>query len=224
MNILENKDNAFAFEKYICLKHPELWKNEAFNLFSSAQVLLEFSELHNSDIFLKKDYCDLFSSNVTQKIFWHYKVIRMLWGYGFENLLKGIYLIEFKKVNPDIKEVPINDIKSHNLKHLFKNISFKLSEKEEFYIWITEKCSIWMGRYPMPVEKNQMYEQRQGLPSREALLERSKKMHEQYFKWEIPRIFCESDILHSGIGGEEIEVIEELKTKCFDKFSKIQTE
>jgi hypothetical protein len=214
------KDNSFAFEKFICAEKPEIWRNEAHNLFSSAQVLLEFSNFNTIMPFSNENKLSLiFSPEVTNINLWHYRIIRMLWGFGFENILKGTIILKYKNDHPEMTEVPIKEIKSHNLKDLFKRSGIELIEKEEFYIGITEKCSIWMGRYPLPIKSEQMYEQRKPLTSREELLKRSQEMIEKYSKGEIPRIFCESDILHSSIGSEEQHIIKDLILKTIDRFT-----
>lgn len=220
MTIYENKEDTFSFEKYICLEKPELWRNEAHNLFSSAQVLFEFATQKEKEIFSDdKKLSSLFSKDISTKAYWHYRIIRMLWGYGFENILKGIILQKFKSDNPQIKEVPIDNIKSHDLNALFIKANIKLEEKELFYIEIIKKCSVWMGRYPMPTKSTEMYEKRESMSSSEELNKRSIDLHEKYIKGEIPRTFCESDVLHSGIGAEEHEIVSDLILRLFNKFS-----
>jgi len=219
MDIYENKENNFDFEKYICYEKPEIWRNEAYNLFSSAQVLLEFSNQKMKEIFSNSNkLLELFSFDIVKKGNWHYRIIRMLWGYGFENILKGIIIINYKKNHPDVKEVPINEIKSHNLKSLFKRAGFNLDEKFDFYIGVIEKCSVWSGRYPLPIDSKQMYELRKPMRSSEELNKRSIELHEKFLKGEIPRTFCESDVLHGGVSVEEYDIIKELINKTFETF------
>ncbi len=222
MDIYENKEDTFSFEKYICYEKPELWRNEAYNLFSSAQVLLEFSNLKTSELFSGADnLSELFSFDIVKRGYWHYRIIRMLWGYGFENILKGIIVLNYKREHPDVKEVPINEIKSHNLAMLFKKAGFELEEEQTFYIGIAEKCSVWSGRYPLPVSSKQMYEKRKPMSSREELNKRSIELHDKFLEGEIPRTFCESDVLHNGIGFEENEVVKELIIMTLNRFKEL---
>jgi len=212
------KEDSFAFEKFICAEKPEIWKNEAQNLFSSAQVLLEFSSLYYEPFSNENNLPLIFTPEITNINHWHYRIIRMLWGFGFENILKGTIVLKYKKEHPEKIEVPIKEIQSHDLKKLFKKNGIELIEKEDFYVGITEKCSIWMGRYPLPIKSDQMYEQRKPMSSTEDLLRRSQALQEKYRKGEIPRTFCESDILHSSIGSEEERIIKGLINKTMDRF------
>ena len=142
----------------------------------------------------------------------------MLWGYGFENILKGINIKKIRKTDTTLTSIPINEIKTHDLVTLFNKANIYLVEKQEFYIKIIKKCSVWMGRYPLPVKAKQMYEQRKPMKTREELFERSRKLHEKWIKGEIPRTFCESDVLHDGIGKEEFEIITDLLKITKEKF------
>ena len=215
----ENKVDSFEFEKYICLAKPELWKNEALNLFSSAQVLLEFSNLKVNDVFEKGNkLTGLFSEDISNKAFWNYRVIRMLWGYGFENILKGIIVKNFKSADPTLTNTPIEKIKTHNLLPLFNKANIRLIEEQVFYLQIIEKCSVWMGRYPLPIKPDQMYDQRKSMSTREELFERSRELHEKWVKGEIPRIISESDVLHGGIGQTEYDIIKNLIEVTKGKF------
>ena len=208
MTEYEEKEDAFEFEKYICFEKPELWRNEAFGLFSSAQVLYEFGRLQNSEIFSQeKKLNTLFSPDIADRCFWHHRIIRMLWGYGFENILKGIIIKELRKNSTEPSSVPIEKIKTHNLVYLFNEAGFSLDSDQTFYIKIIQKCSVWMGRYPLPAKADQMYEQRKGMNSSAELIERSQLMYQKLLKGEIERIECESDILHSGIGFNESSII-----------------
>jgi hypothetical protein len=215
----EKKDDSFEFEKYICFVKPELWKNEAMNLFASAKVLLEFSNLQTDDLFDKGNKLNgIFSDEIANRTFWYFRVIRMLWGYGFENILKGIIIQNLSKKDSTLTSIPIDEIKTHDLITLFNKANIDLVEEQEFYIKIIEKCSVWMGRYPLPVKAKQMYEQRKPMKTREELFERSRQLHEKFIKGEIPRTFCESDVLHGGIGTKEFEIINDLIKSTKEKF------
>lgn len=217
----EKKEDSFEFEKYICFVKPELWKNEAMNLFASAKVLLEFSELQTNDLFDKGKRLDgIFSDEFANRTYWYYRIIRMLWGYGFENILKGIICQNLSRKELTLTSIPIDEIKTHNLTTLFKKANINLVDEQEFYIKIIEKCSVWMGRYPLPVKAKQMYEQRKPMKTREELFERSMLLHEKWIKGEIPRTFCESDVLHGSIGTKEFEIIYDLIKITTEEFEK----
>lgn len=210
----EDKDAMFDFEKSFCLDNLRVWWNEALNLFYSAEVLYEFEDLKDKDIFEKMEMLSpLFSSGLTNKYYFNHRVQRMLWAYGFENLLKMIILRNVKNENSDITDIPFQKIKSHSLICLSQVAKFDLSEPETFYFGVLEKCSVWAGRYPLPVKSDQMYESRKALSSSEALLERSKQTWERYFKGEISRIESESDVMHSGISSGEYTVYKQTKLK-----------
>jgi len=211
MTEYENKEDSFEFEKCICFEKPELWKNEAYGLFASAQVLYEFANIQNCAILGQDERLNtLFSEDITDRIYLYYRIIRMLWGYGFENVLKGIIIKNLKLSTSEFDSVPIDKIKTHNLTYLFNEAGFRLNSDQEFYIKIVQKCSIWMGRYPLPAKADQMYEQRKPMKSSAELLERSKLRIEEFINDEIERIECESDVLHSAIGDKEFKVIYEL--------------
>jgi hypothetical protein len=63
-----------------------------------------------------------------------------------------------------------------------------------------------------------MYEQRKPMKTREELFERSKELQEKWIIGEIPRTFCESDVLHGGIGTKEFEIINDLIKATKEKF------
>ena len=166
-------------------------------------------------------FATMFPSELVGRGYFNHSVQRMLWAYGFENLLKLIILASYKISNPEATEIPFGEITSHSLYSLAQRANVTLTEPEVFYSGVLVKCSVWAGRYPLPIKQDQMYEQREPLPTGEALLERSKIMHEKYMNGEIPRIFSESDVLHSGIGGEEHTVYDSLKNKLFDFSDKL---
>jgi hypothetical protein len=214
MRVLQDKSVSFGFERQFCLKNLKVWQNEARNLFYSAEVLFEFEAIKSGHIFDRDErFSSMFPNDLTDRGFFNHRVQRMLWAYGIENLLKLIILANYKIDNPDAMEVPFGEIKSHDLHALAQRAKVELSEPEAFYCGVLEKCSVWAGRYPLPVNEQQMYEQREPLPSREALFERSKNMYEKYLRGENPRVISESDVLHSGIGREEHDIYRSLKDR-----------
>ena len=221
---LQDKEISFNFEQKFCLKKLVVWQNEARNLFYSADVLHQFESIKLRHIFNRDEvFAAIFPSELTDRGFFNYRVQRMLWAYAFENLLKLIILANYKISNPHATEIPFGEIKSHSLRSLARKAGVSLSEPEHFYCGVLEKCSVWAGRYPLSIKQDQMYEQREPLPTQEALFERSKIMHEKYMKGEIPRIISESDVLHSGIGGEEFAVYQDLKNKLLKHSDELLT-
>lgn len=213
----QDKAISFNFERQFCLKELKVWQNEARNLFYSAEVLHQFESRKFSHIFNRDElFATMFPSELIDRGFFNSRVQRMLWAYGFENLLKLIILANYKNRSPDVTEIPFGEIKSHSLHSLAQRARVSLSEPESFYCGVLEKCSVWAGRYPLPIKQDQMYEQREPLPTREALFERSNIMHEKFMKGEIPRIISESDVMHSGIGGEEFGVYQALKNRLLE--------
>jgi hypothetical protein len=215
----EDKDDRFDFEQAFCFDNLRTWWVEAVNLFYSAEVLYEFELLKTQDIFEKeknKEFAALFSSDIVNRAFFNYRVQRMVWAYAFENLLKLLILAQIKKESPDIQTVPFKKIKSHKLNELARQAKFDLSEPESFYFGVLEKCAVWAGRYPLPTNSEQMYTARAALPTREALFERSKENYEKLIRGEIPRIESESDVIHSGINGNEYSIYQQLKSRLLE--------
>ncbi|MBI5844423.1 MAG: hypothetical protein HZB23_07135 [Deltaproteobacteria bacterium] len=213
----EDKSDSFNFEKTFCLQNLKVWRNEALNLFYSAEVLYHFEQRKMVNIFHSDEQLTaLFSDDLVKRGCFNFRVQRMLWAYGFENLLKCIILAEFKLSNPYATEVPKNII-GHCLVKLAKDAHFTLSDQEEFYCGILEKCSVWAGRYPLPLSAGQMYKKREALSSREALHERAQNQIERWIKGEIPRTFTEADVIHAQIGYEEYSTCKNLKERLIAK-------
>ncbi|NGX15592.1 hypothetical protein [Wenzhouxiangella sp. XN24] len=213
---LEDKERTFAFEKSFCLLRSEVWLHEAQNLFYSADVLGDFEGLKQSHLFRQNDhFAELFPFDLTNHAFFNWRVQRMLWAYGFENLFKFMIVAQYREAHPDAVEVPFSEIKSHNLAGLAKKVGFDLEEPQEFYLGVLQKCALWAGRYPLPIKKKDMYDQREALPTQEALLERSREAIERHQRDEIPRTFTESDVLHSQMGDEELRICRGLREEAF---------
>lgn len=219
-NIYSDKKDDFEFEKHICFSKPELWLNEAHNLFYSAKVLYEFQCIKKKELFDKeKKLGILFTKEITKRDYFNWRNQRMLWAYGFENIFKGIIIINTRNDAPESNQVPIDKIKSHNLTHLGKEAGVISNSCDTFYLGVLEKCSLWAGRYPLPVKASQMYTKRAPMESRQALIERNKRQWEAYTSGKIKRMECESDVLHSGIGTIEYEYYCNLKSISIRKFN-----
>lgn len=217
------KTDLFNFEITFNLQNLRTWWVEAVNLFYSAEVLYEFENLKTRDVFEQeknKELASLFSPDIVDRAFFNYRVQRMLWAYAFENIFKLLILARIKQETPDIQTVPFDRIKSHSLITLARYAKIELTEPETFYLGILEKCAVWAGRYPLPLNSEQMYDSRPPLPSREALLQRSKEIREKFYRGEIPRTFTESDVIHSGLGDYEYSLYQDLKKRILEASEK----
>lgn len=76
---------------------PEIWLNEACNLFYSADVLGSFEAGKLSHLRQRNDiFASIFAGELIDRAYFNWRVQRILWAYGFENLLKCIILIEHR--------------------------------------------------------------------------------------------------------------------------------
>jgi hypothetical protein len=148
----------------------------------------------------------------------------MLWAYGFENIFKGMILAEIKRSDNSITVVPVKKIQGHSLLKLASKARLELTEKESFYLGVLEKCSVWAGRYPLPLSSNGMYESRKPMRSSEELSLRTSQRLKDYHEGKIPRVFCESDVLHSAVGGEEFDTYITLKDRLIQEFDNFTSE
>ena len=221
----DSKEEMFDFEMVICWKHLRLWKNEALNLFYSAAGLYEFETKKSAEIFSPiKSLHEHFSEDIATRCYFNYRTQRMLWAYGFENILKGIIMARIKVKDDSVTKMPIEQIKSHSLLKLSTKAEERLSEPETFYLGILEKCSVWAGRYPLPLSANGMYQSRKAMRSSEELSLRTSQRIQDYHDGKIPRIFCESDVIRGGIGYEEYETYTALKARLITTFDTINPE
>lgn len=223
--MLEDKGTMYEFEQWVCLDKPQLWVNEAHNLFYSAEVLHKFEQIKNSNFWeiKNKEFFLLFPENISKGGGFNFRVQRMLWAYGFENLFKTVMVMEFKKSGrTEISKDLMNKLKSHNLIDLAEKAKIKLLEPENFYLKILTICSVWAGRYPLPTKPEDMYEQREPLSSREELFERQDRLWKLYVSGKIPRTFHQSDVIHSGVGTEEIDIYRQLKEKLLSLVSTLE--
>lgn len=204
MIIQFNKKSTIEFEKNICFEKPELWFNEACKLFASAQILYEFSQIQNKQLNNQENQLSkLFSTDLASIPYFNYRIIRMLWGYGFENLLKGLIVMDVKLKNPEVLEVPKRVI-GHDLLYFFKKAGISLDNDQKFYIKITKICSTWMGRYPLPIDVNNMYTHRESYTP-EDQKKVIKSRHKRWLNGE--RLESELDILQNEITTQEYDTI-----------------
>lgn len=165
---------------------------------------------------------ELFSDTIVKRNIFNYRVQRMLWAYGFENLFKGILIIDKKRDNSSLKQVPLDEIKSHDLIDLANKANIKLTNDGKFYLGILTKCSIWAGRYPLPINSDQMYQTRASMKSHQDLFDRYEKMWQKYIKGEIPRMESERDVMFSSMSQKEYNYYSDLNEEevcLFNKFN-----
>ena len=211
----EDKQEVLNFEKVFCANFTKTWINKAWDLRNSSEVLYQVNLTQTKALFddeKKAILKDIPLSHTTN-------TQRMLWGYSFENLFKVLIILKLK-AESNITEVPILEIKSHELGQLAKRANVTLSKDESFYLGILEKATIWAGRYPMSFTKHDIPKSRASMNSREELLERSKQQFDKLQKGKIKRVVEESDILSTGINSGEIELYKILFDKLLKKYNK----
>lgn len=186
-------------------KDPKVWVAEAMNLWLSAKVL--YDQQWQWSVSGEDD------KDLSYPSFWGFRVIRMLIGFSFENLIKA-YLINEKGKEADwfSKEgnFKIEGAKGHDLIWLFEKAEFSLTEPEEHYLGLFAICSLWAGRYPIASNEHAMPRKRKSMASSEDLLKRRLKMRQKYAN--DPRIKYGDywDLLHNDIGTFEYECAENI--------------
>ncbi len=198
-------------------KDPNVWVAEAINLWFSAKVLYDQQWEWTRD---ENDSIDSYPA------FWGHRVIRMLMGFAFENLIKA-YLIKEKGKDVEWFRKEGNfkiGGRGHDLIWLFEEADFKLSDSESHYLGLMAMCSLWAGRYPIAANENAMPRKRKFKPSSEDLLKRSAEIRKKYPT--DPRVQFGDywDLLHGGVGNFEYDCAqnifdrleEELCNRSFD--------
>lgn len=110
------------------------------------------------------------SREVNFRVFFAYKYVRMLMGYSLENLIKGLLLSSDQKAMY-IKENRISfGRKGHDLLWLLSELGITADPNAELFINAWTISAEWFGKYPFPLEMNQVLPEYQSLPSSEALL------------------------------------------------------
>lgn len=193
-----NKEKDFLFEKQFCLKHPETFIHEALGLRYSAEVLYEYEDLKTRQTFGEETGITIFSSNLVDRGYFPYRVIRMLFSYSLENLLKSVIVKKYKDVTPDENEIPIKEIEGHDLRLLYTKANVKFSNNYGLYLDSWTKCSVWAGRYPLPKNANQMYQSGQSTTSSEGDV-----VGEIRLSFGKLDKIVEKDILHTIISSQE---------------------
>ena len=205
-SIYQDKSEQWEFEKKFCVDKYEIWKHEAFNLKSSAEIITNVTYDELNDIVPQKYITHGFFSS---------RVERMLWGFSFENLFKGKIIKELKE-KENITEVPLKKIKSHNLIDLAEKANIILDTDEAFYLEVAQTCALWAGRYPLPIMKEHMPKKRKPLSSSEKLLQRITRLFKKVQENKKERIVEVDDILNQDMWGRERDVY----SKLFDRVYK----
>ncbi len=201
--MFEDKNNQWEFEKKFCVDKYEVWKHEAFNLKSSAEIITNVTYDELNDIVPQKYITHGFFSS---------RVERMLWGFAFENLFKGKIIKELKE-KEEITEVPLKKIKSHNLINLAEKAKVVLDNDEIFYLEVAQTCALWAGRYPLPIMKEHMPTSRKPLSTSKKLLKRMSKLIRKVHENKKERLVEVNDVIHTDMWGKEREIY----SKLFDR-------
>lgn len=213
------KRDVWDFEKELAKSNPQIWSNEAINLKYSAKVLLSYQEEVFDDIFNKKKQPKFPG-------FWSANVIRMLFSFSLENLIKGI-LIKKDSSRYFKKEGNISFGKeAHKLCTLFTDADIAVNEEEERYLEIWTTCALFAGRYPIAKNEHGFPNQRVPMKSSEALLKRRLKEIQKSIKQRkqlLPEI---NDAIHTGVGTKEEEIFDTLFKKLLNEptFSETQVD
>ncbi len=222
----KDNDSSFEFEKQFCYENLQVWLDEAYNLFYSADVLYEFERLKTRHLFSSDKFVTgIFSNNLLNRAYFNHQSQRMIWAYGFENVLKYIILAQYKleKTLPDEleeNEVPFKIIKSHNMQKLARDANITLNKTEYYLFGVLEKCSVWAGRYPLTAKENQMYETSKKHPNSIMSIGPLPGQIELEKKEDSLRVMTERDLLHTSISDTEYKVYANLKEKFFTEVKK----
>ena len=207
-SIYKDKNKQWKFEKKFCVDKVEIWKNEAFNLKSSAEIITNVTY---------DEFNDIVPMRYVTHGFFSSRVERMLWGFAFENLFKGL-IIKALKEKEGIEEVPLKKIKSHNLIDLAKKANVVLNNEEVFYLEVAQTCALWAGRYPLPIKKEHMPKSRKALSSSDKLLKRASRLFKKVQENKKERLVEINDVINLDMWGKERDIYSMLFDKIYNKF------
>lgn len=200
---------VWQFEQYLASK-PTVWRNEAINLRFSAEAI----QLYDQEVL----EC-IFKKRIRPRLpgFFSARVKRMLFGFSLENLVKAILLQNPEKLTRvfgrDGNLSWGND--GHDLLKLFAEAGIETSKLESAYLELWQLCSLWAGRYPLPVNEHHFPRQRKPMASHEALLKRSQKRIERAIAEGDELMGAEIyDLMHGGVGDRELEIFHQLFNRC----------
>lgn len=206
-----NRD-VWAFEAYLASDY-KVWCSKAHHMRQSAELLFQYNEEVSGKLFKEREQ-PLLSP------FWTTGPARMMMGFALENLFKALLL-----QNPVLlREVFSKEGKlswgndGHNLIKLLEEAGFEWETKEQRYLELWQTCATWAGRYPLPTNENQLPRQRKALPSKKALLKRSKKRMGMAMETSDPFLGAELwDQLHTGLGGDEFSTFIKIYDGCVSR-------
>lgn len=191
---------VWEFESAYC-SDPKAWLHQALNLRGNLESLLLYDRQVFECIFEKKTQPPLPS-------FWSAGVERMLMGFSLENLVKALILQDPSKADKVFaKEGNLHwAVASHDLPKLFAEAGQDFDDQELIFLELWTTCSTWAGRYPLPKNENEFPRQRKPAASSEELLRRRSREIEKAISSGSSLQPEQFDLLHSGVGPQEIEV------------------
>lgn len=191
-------------------KEPEVWISEALNLWLSAKVLYDQQREWIGD---KEKTMKQYPA------FGGHRIIRMLIGFAFENLIKA-YLIKDKGKDAEWFRKEGNfkiGGNGHDLIWLFNEADFILDELERHYLGLCSMCALWAGRYPIAANENAMPRKRKPMPSSNDLFRRRSEMRDNYATDPMVKYGDYWDLLHSCVGDLEYSSLETVYKNLRDK-------
>jgi hypothetical protein len=131
---------------------------------------------------------------VTLRAFFAPKFCRMLMGFCLENLTKGLLLAGPNKAKYIRRGKISFERKGHDLLWLLGEAGLCVDEETEFFIAGWSISAEWFGKYPYPLDMNQLLDEYVPMPSSEAL---SRRLLRGKREW------THHDLLHGQIGSAE---------------------
>lgn len=201
--------DVWEFEAYLASDH-KVWLSKAHDMRQSAELLVQYDAEVFEKVFKEREQTRL-------PPFWTAGPARMMMGFALENLFKALLLKNPEHLQKAFsKEGNLSWGKDgHNLIKLSEEAGVEREKKQKRYLELWQMCATWAGRYPLPTNENQLPRQRMALPTREALLKRSKKRFEKALETSDPFMGVELwDQLHTGVGGDEFSTFKEIYDDC----------
>lgn len=195
---------VWEFESAYC-RDPKAWLHQACNLRGNLEALLLYDQQVFECVFHKKTEPPL-------PAFWSAGAERMLMGFSLENLVKALILQDPSKADQAfVREGNLRwAVPSHDLPKLFAEAGTDYDEQELIFLSLWTTCSTWAGRYPIPKNENELPRQRRPAESSEELLRRRSREIEKAISSGTTLEPEQFDLLHSGVGAQEIEVYRNL--------------
>jgi len=187
---------------------PKAWAHQAWNLRLASEALLLHDDDERDRVFRQKTQPRL-------PIFWSSNIERMLMGFSIENLLKALILMVPEQAEQAFsKDGNLRwSVKSHDLNKLSKEAGIDVAPEEAQLLDVLSTCSTWAGRYPLPMNENELPLRRKAAPDRETLIRRRRREIEKAMAEGKPVVIEKHDKLHTGIGHIDLN----LYRKFFDR-------